>query len=137
MTSKVQSDHVAPVAQESRIPTLDGARRSLLDRALALSPLQTLGRYSYAMYIVHLLISFELAREFATRGLTPKLLGSHIPLNIIFCATATGMTFVIGWLSWHFLEKHALGRKSWFRYGGSPPAQRSAHGIDVSTVPTR
>ncbi|MBI5288892.1 MAG: acyltransferase [Chloroflexi bacterium] len=93
---------------------------SQLHRLLTLPVLRTFGKYSYAMYVVHLLTAVVLARQFLLHDMTPTLFGSQIPLNIIFSATATATTMAIAWLSWQLIEQPLLRLKAFFPYQGRP-----------------
>ncbi len=93
---------------------------SRLYRVLTLAPLRAFGKYSYAMYVFHLLTALVLMRAFIEYELTPTLHGSQIPLNIIFSATATATTFALAWLSWQLIEQPLLRLKKRIRYAEAP-----------------
>jgi peptidoglycan/LPS O-acetylase OafA/YrhL len=105
---------------------------SLHHRIFASRPFVAFGTYSYTMYVVHLLVAFELARQFAVHDLLRTTGGSQIPLNLIYSLVATSITFAIAWTTWRVLEFPILSQKKRFRYGrtpsvvGEPPATSPA-----------
>ena len=64
-----------------------------------------LGRYSYAIYVFHLLIAVELGAELVRRGQLRTVFGSQIPMNIIVSLALTAISVTAAWLSWHLFEK--------------------------------
>jgi peptidoglycan/LPS O-acetylase OafA/YrhL len=95
---------------------------SPLHRLFTSSGLRMLGRYSYAIYVFHLLFAFELAGLAARHGWARTVFGSQIPFNAMFSATCTAAVIVLGWLSWHLFEKQVLKLKRYVPYGRSPAA---------------
>ena len=95
---------------------LSSAGSTLWRRALTSPFLSAFGRYSYAMYIVHLLVGFWLANRFVKWDLTPTFGGSQVPTNILFSVVATIITFAIAWMSWRVVEQPFLRLKSRFAY---------------------
>jgi len=65
-------------------------------------PLETLGRYSYAMYLLHMPCRLVVTRVFRPESAAGQLW---------FYALAGGLTFGTAWLSWHLLEKRFLALK--------------------------
>lgn len=90
---------------------------SVLHGVLTWSGLRMLGRYSYAIYVFHLLLAFEVAAEFVRRDGARTVFGSQIPTNIVFSLLCTITSIAIGWLSWHFFEKQVLKLKRYVPYG--------------------
>jgi peptidoglycan/LPS O-acetylase OafA/YrhL len=82
------------------------------------SALRFLGRYSYAIYVFHLLVAFELAREVGYRDWARTVFGSQIPFNIVFSLSCTAVAVTAAWLSWHLFEKRILTLKRYVPYGG-------------------
>ena len=95
---------------------LGAAPGSVLYRFLTLPAMALFGRYSYAMYVVHLLVSFELARQFIAHDMTPLVLGGQFVVNIVFVACAMSITLGIAWVSWHVIEQPFLRLKSRFTF---------------------
>jgi peptidoglycan/LPS O-acetylase OafA/YrhL len=84
-----------------------------------------LGRYSYAIYVVHLLIAIELAVEIARRGQVHTVFGSQIPMNIGVSLALTAISVTAAWLSWHLFEKQVLKLKRYVPYGREPIVEPS------------
>ncbi len=86
-------------------------------RRLFSSPMLTfLGRYAYGLYVIHLLIAFELVARVGKLELARTAGGSQIPFNLAFSFTATGLSVVLAWLIWHLFEKQVLKLKVFFPY---------------------
>lgn len=83
-------------------------------RFLTTPALTTAGRYSYAMYLVHLPIAWLLYQRADLAADIPALAGSHIPGESVFATVAFISTFAIAWLSWRLLEAPFLGLKDRF-----------------------
>lgn len=101
-----------------------GARGKLLDKTFGNRFLVRLGRYSYSMYLVHLAIAWFLNREFSIGTHIPTLFGSHLPGTLTFALVAFIPTYIVGWLSWNFLEGPALRLKRFFPYTAGEDAAR-------------
>ena len=84
---------------------------SRLSNVLTLRVLTVLGKYSYAMYLVHLtlrvfLVSSERARMLVEWG--------GVGVQLALLAAFTAVTVFVGWLSWHLFERHFLALKRYF-----------------------
>ncbi len=75
---------------------------------LNVSLLRAFGRYSYVMYLVHILVGLELANLLAKAGVPFTIAGLQAPFNVLFVALASMVTLGIGWLSWTFYETRFL-----------------------------
>jgi peptidoglycan/LPS O-acetylase OafA/YrhL len=95
---------------------LGAAPGSLLFRFLTQPALALFGRYSYAMYVVHMLVSFGLATQFIAHDMTPLVFGSQFATNVVFVACAMAMTLGISWVSWRVIERPFLRLKSRFTF---------------------
>lgn len=112
------------------IVTLHARKESLMFRALTVGSLRLFGKYSYAMYVFHLLTALVLARTFALNHWTPIVFESRIPVNVAFSIVATATTFALAWVSWQVIEQPVLRLKRRLAYGthstapdsGSAPA---------------
>ena len=73
-----------------------------------------LGKYSYAIYIVHLPFTWFL--ENAGYGVErfPTVAGSHLPGAIAFTLITGSLSIVTALLSWNLFEKHFLRLKRYF-----------------------
>lgn len=89
------------------------APRSLLGRVLSLRFLRVLGKYSYGMYVFHLIIRPEV-----DRWLPLFVVREHVPLApiAIMVRIAVGLvgSFACAYLAYHLLEKHFLRLKRFF-----------------------
>jgi len=92
---------------------------SPLHRLFTSSGLRMLGRYSYAIYVFHLLFAVELAGLAARHEWPRTVFGSQIPFNVTFSVTCTAAVIVLGWLSWHLFEKQILKLKRYVPYGSN------------------
>ena len=90
------------------VDALEGSR---LRRVLEHDGLRSVGKYSYGIYVFHLLILL------VGRQLLWPL--SHAPAFIakpVLVAWVLGVSFVAAWLSYHLYEKHFLRLKRFFEY---------------------
>lgn len=88
--------------------------RVLLCRFLAHPIMTAFGTYSYCMYIIHLLVGFELGTWLIREDYVRTLGGSQLPFNLAFNAGATALCFSIAFVSWHAFEKQVLRLKVLF-----------------------
>ena len=92
--------------------------------------LRFFGKYSYAMYLLHLAVKQFMPFERAL------LLSGGWPLGaqIVTFVTATSATAALAWLSWHLWEKHFLAMKRFFAAAPVPaPAVDSEKSAFVQT----
>ncbi|HEU4600866.1 MAG TPA: acyltransferase [Steroidobacteraceae bacterium] len=91
-------------------------RAAWLVRALQWRPLISCGRYSYAMYVVHLPLHVYVTK--------PLLLSTGIAVTPAvafgYSVTVALISFLIGMLSYHAFEKHFLRLKTHFRADRAP-----------------
>jgi peptidoglycan/LPS O-acetylase OafA/YrhL len=78
-------------------------------RVLSGGPIRSVGRYSYAMYVLHQPIALAADRPLLA-WLEPT--GSLRP--ILFAAIIVAASYGAAYISYHVLEKHALALKRWF-----------------------
>jgi peptidoglycan/LPS O-acetylase OafA/YrhL len=86
-----------------------------LSRALSSRPLRLFGKYSYAIYIIHLPLHIFvskvlLADQVAFRGSG----GRYIAIQIAYAIAMTGVLLGLAVLSYHLYEKHFLRLKRYF-----------------------
>lgn len=90
------------------------AQDKIVTRFLRSRFMRFLGKYSYAMYIIH----FPLAWTMEDRGfgisMFPRLGTSAIPGTIAFTLIAGALTAVLAVLSWNLFETHFLRAKRFF-----------------------
>jgi peptidoglycan/LPS O-acetylase OafA/YrhL len=89
---------------------------SLWPRMLSAGWLRAFGKYSYALYLIHLPVMrlvmeyvFNPA-EYATLGM-PRWIA-----QVLFYGAATAPAFALAWLSWRWFEAPILGLKARFQY---------------------
>ena len=81
---------------------------SLVPRTLRSAWLRRFGKYSYAIYVLHSpVLAFSL--HFYARTRSPL-----VGLALFFIGI--GVSFLMGWLSWHLLESRVLRLKRYFNY---------------------
>ncbi len=115
------------------------ATRILTSRAL-----MAFGKYSYALYLVHILVRDILQNQIlANRGGFPLVAGSQIPAQLGVVALGIAVSYAIAFSSWHLFEKRVLALKRFFPYERVRVAQRSAvaetavavaHGADLGSL---
>jgi peptidoglycan/LPS O-acetylase OafA/YrhL len=75
---------------------------SLISQMLSATSLGTLGKYSYGIYVYHMICLLVVQRMIATTN------------RITTTAAAMTLTLLVAWLSWHLLEKPFLNLKRFF-----------------------
>jgi peptidoglycan/LPS O-acetylase OafA/YrhL len=74
------------------------------------------GKYSYGMYLYHVLILDVMYRLHFRQDFFPKVLETSTPYLIAFTLIMVAFTSVLSVVSWELLEKQFLKLKSRFRY---------------------
>jgi peptidoglycan/LPS O-acetylase OafA/YrhL len=98
-----------------------------LCRLTRIAALQSLGRYSYAMYVLHLfvrgLVRIAAGKLYQLDGATFEGLFGARPLlfSLLFMAICLAAAYVAGFLSWHLMEKHFLRLKDRISEDGAVP----------------
>jgi peptidoglycan/LPS O-acetylase OafA/YrhL len=87
---------------------------SLLVRFFSTRSLRTLGRYSYAMYLINQPVKFTLQRFVLDPDRANPILGSKIPAQLLFAALTIVLTLLLAMGTWHLFEKHFLKLKRLF-----------------------
>jgi peptidoglycan/LPS O-acetylase OafA/YrhL len=94
--------------------------RALLTRPI----LMKLGKYSYALYLLHVPLR-DLLRGRIFDGGLPRVAGSQVPVQLLLLVGCIALTYLVSLASWHFFEKHFLSLKKRFEYrrpeGGDAP----------------
>ena len=88
---------------------------SVACRIVANPVLSSFGKYSYGLYVTHMLFTGAFSKLFPWDGLR-QLTGSYQMAIVINCVLSIGCSWVIAWLSFHLMEKHFLRLKSFFDY---------------------
>jgi len=104
--------------------TLYPDQRGALSHLLGLAPLRSIGRYSYAMYLVHVhvitLVHEQVARVYAVPSLATA--ASQVIATL-------AISWAIGWFSWRILERPLLSLK---RFVPMPTPRRDATVVDTT-----
>lgn len=85
-----------------------------LNLLLSTSFLRSFGKYSYAMYVFHLMVHWAGLHFYASAGV-PLVSGSAIPGNVLYVIAAASVTYGLAWMSWHLFESHFLKLSRHFR----------------------
>ena len=72
------------------------------------------GRYAYGLYVVHLLVAYEVAVRIDVEYLPPKVLGSEIPASVAISIASTAISVALALATWHLFEKPFLKLKKYF-----------------------
>ena len=78
--------------------------RALIPRMFRYSALRSLGKYSYAMYVIHWPISLYLTDYFQAQ----IRWGSGLPAAFLCVAVGLAISYVLAVVSWNLVEKHFL-----------------------------
>jgi peptidoglycan/LPS O-acetylase OafA/YrhL len=87
-----------------------------LHAGLSVQPLRFLGKYSYALYLVHWPAASLLARRTDFFDFVPMVAGSGLLREATFVAAAGTLSIAIAWLSWQVWESQWLKLKERFPY---------------------
>jgi peptidoglycan/LPS O-acetylase OafA/YrhL len=90
-----------------------------LARAFGSSVLQFFGRYSYALYVVHVPVLFFNPGALLPLDYVPTVFGSLLLKKAAFTLALTAFSVAIALLSWHLCEKHFIRLKRFFPYGSA------------------
>ena len=104
---------------------------------LSFQPLRLVGKYSYALYVVHPVIAQTISRRIAERYDVPLVFGSQIPLSVAIALVCGVVSAAAAWLSWHVLERHVLKLKRFFPYGEQQrsPDTQAVHAVAAVPEP--
>lgn len=80
-----------------------------LERIFSIAPLRACGKYSYAMYIFHMLVIQASGNQLIK---VLQATGSASPL--LYSLTIIVISYALGWLSFHLYERHFLALKRYF-----------------------
>ena len=87
---------------------------SAMAKVACIRPLTTLGKYAYAMYLIHLTVQAAMRATLFRSGSLPTILGSRIPALLAFDAASIAVSLLAAWLSWNLLERRFLQLKERF-----------------------
>lgn len=119
--------------------TLASPESAALSRGLRSRPLRVLGRYSYALYVVHAPVALLLPSIGISAAVLPPLFGLTLPGQLAFTGVACIVSLGAAYLSWHLFEKHFLKLKDRFaeapaRAAVSGPAHVGAPSLPVAAA---
>jgi peptidoglycan/LPS O-acetylase OafA/YrhL len=91
--------------------------------------LRAYGRYSYAIYLLHVPLARLLLPWLFPPNTPPIIFGSRLPVQLLADGVMFPAVLVVGWLSWYLFERHFLALKRFFPYGTSDrvPARTVHH----------
>ena len=107
--------------------TLTARPGGLIEKTLSASPLRAIGRYSYAIYVVHFPLGYVLNRSgIVTRAAFHAQIPDRFFAELAYSGTVILACVLAGALSWHLLERPILGLRRHLPYGrvGSPSTSR-------------
>ena len=90
-------------------------------RLLTAKPMMSIGRYSYALYLLHVPLRDLIRDRVGDR--IPVVMGSRLPAQLALIVGAIGVSYVAAFVSWHSFEKHFLSLKRFFEYGDAARAR--------------
>jgi peptidoglycan/LPS O-acetylase OafA/YrhL len=96
------------------LTALAARRRSAVARILEQPWLHTLGKFSYALYLVHLPVKMVLEPWFYRPEPIVVLRSWAFPTQVLFTLSGLLLSLLAALVSWHFLEKHFLSMKRYF-----------------------
>ena len=89
---------------------------SLLARPLGSRALQSIGRYSYSIYLFHPPVLLAFDTLILNRGDLPVIAGSRLPALAIYGVVFSTVMWAIGFTTWSLFERHFLALKRRFPY---------------------
>jgi len=111
-------------------------RHSLLAIVLRLQMLTSLGKYSYGLYVFHVLLWQPLNRWLPAKQLAQQL-GSAAGGALLHIALLSAASFVIAYISWHCYEKHFLRLKRFFEYRSLPVRSAASGVVESAPAPAK
>jgi peptidoglycan/LPS O-acetylase OafA/YrhL len=129
VTNTLGFSAVALLCGSLLVLTMNAAPDASIRRLFETRPLRVLGKYSYAMYIFHG-PSGTLVKQVYDFDRAPLVLGSALPLTVLYSVLATLVTLAIAWASWHLLERHFLVWQNRFR-----PALQPSDALEPARMP--
>ncbi len=92
-------------------------REVLASAVLAWAPLRSVGKYSYAMYVFHGLLNKLIGERWLETHFGPT---PATQVVFLYALVLLGVSYVLGFCSYHLLEKHFLKLKSLFAPRATP-----------------
>ena len=102
-------------------------------RVLSSATLAAFGRYSYALYMIHIVVRNVFHGQLTQlEGKLPTVLGSQLPAQVGVLLAGIGISYALAFASWHLFEKHFLALKRFFNYERPGAKRPSASDAPVS-----
>lgn len=95
---------------------LISARQTVTGRFFASSRLAFFGRYSYALYVIHVPILLLGLGRLLPLDYVPTVFGSLLLKKLVFVSFAMTVSVALAMISWHLYEKQFLKLKKLFPY---------------------
>jgi peptidoglycan/LPS O-acetylase OafA/YrhL len=96
---------------------LNAAEESRLKRVFENRRLRAIGKYSYAMYVFHVLILYLTVQLFSQASILPLYV-----VKTLVVVWVLAVSFVVAWVSYHIYEKPFLSLRRHFEYDRSADA---------------
>jgi len=88
-----------------------------ISAALSARPLRLFGKYSYAIYIIHLPLHIFVSKVLLADVVAFRGEGRHLAIQLAYAIVMTGVLLALAMLSYHLFEKHFLKLKRFFPIG--------------------
>ena len=88
-----------------------------ISAALSARPLRLFGKYSYAIYIIHLPLHIFVSKVLLADVVAFRGEGRHLAIQLAYAIVMTGVLLALAMLSYHLFEKHFLKLKRYFPIG--------------------
>ena len=95
-----------------------------LARVFGSAPMRMFGRYSYAIYMIHVPLHALAERHGFAGEFLPRVAGWQIPRAIVMFLVLLAVSTLLAMVSWHLFEKHFLKIKERFAYRPRDEATR-------------
>ena len=112
------------------VQAVHASREGRLHRVLTAPSLLMLGRYSYALYLVHIPLRDFMRHRFVASAGLPRILGSQMPAQLALLVLGMTVSLAVAIVSWHAFEKHLLALKRFFPYGAPAQVRVPQHAPD-------
>ena len=99
---------------------------SIVSRMFTGRALTMLGKYSYALYLLHVPVNV-LIRDRLIDPTSAAGTGRQLALQGAFYVVSLSGSLALAWVSWHVMEKHFLKLKNLFQSPAMPPGQTGPH----------
>ena len=116
-TQRVGFTAIALLAAAVLVRAVTAPTSSRTVRVLGHAALRHIGRYSYALYLLHYPTVWWLEKFGLRIGRVATVAGSQLPGQIVFFAVAGGASYAAARVTWVVIERPFLGMKRWFEGG--------------------